>query len=85
MMFEQSLASEKVTPATVIEMNSIEAIKQAIMAGVGVTVIPEIAVQAEFEEGRMVKVGWVDELETGILMIQHKDKWRSPALAMLLI
>ncbi len=80
MMFEQALASEKVTPATVIEMNSIEAIKQAIMAGMGVTVIPEIAVRMESEEGRMTKVGWVDDLETGILMIQYKDKWRSPAL-----
>ncbi|MGA2402413.1 MAG: LysR substrate-binding domain-containing protein [Syntrophobacteraceae bacterium] len=50
------------------------------MAGMGVTVIPEIAVRMESEEGRMAKVGWVDDLETGILMIQYKDKWRSPAL-----
>ncbi len=80
MIFEQALTAEKVTPATVIEMNSIEAIKQAIMAGIGVTVIPEIAVRIESEAGRVAKVGWVDYLETGILMIRYKDKWRSPAL-----
>lgn len=80
MIFEQMLTAEKVTPATVIEMNSIEAIKQAVMAGIGVTVIPEIAVRAEIKDGRMAKISWVDDMETGILMIRHKDKWRPPAL-----
>lgn len=80
MRFEQELAAGKVTPATIIEMNSIEAIKQTIMTGIGVTVIPEIAVRTELDHGRIVKVAWVDDLETGILMIRHKDKWRPPAL-----
>ena len=80
MVLEQALAAEKVTPATVIEMNSIEAIKQTIMAGVGITVIPEIAVRAEVKDGRMARVPWVDDLETGILMIRYRDKWCPPAL-----
>ena len=80
MVFEQTLVAERVTPATVIEMNSIEAIKRTITAGIGVTVIPEIAVRTEVEKGEVAKVCWVDELETGILMIRHKDKWRPPAL-----
>ncbi|MFH1982400.1 MAG: LysR family transcriptional regulator [Pseudomonadota bacterium] len=80
MVFEQALAAEKVTPATVIEMNSIEAIKQAIMAGLGVTVIPRIAIERELDQGRMAAVRWVDALETGLLMIWHKDKWRPPML-----
>ncbi len=80
MVFEQSLAAEKVAPSTIIEMNSIEAIKQTIMVGLGITVIPEIAVRTELNEGRMVKIDWVDDLETGILMIRYKDKWWSPAL-----
>ncbi len=80
MVLEQALATEKVTPAAVIEMNSIEAIKQTIMAGMGITVIPEIAVRAEVKDGRMARVAWVDDLETGILMIRYKDKWHPPAL-----
>jgi len=80
MVFEQSLAAEKVAPATIIEMNSTEAIKQTIMVGLGITVIPEIAVRTELNEGRMAKIDWVDDLETGILMIRYKDKWCSPAL-----
>lgn len=80
MVFEQALTAERVTPATVIEMNSIEAIKQAIMAGMGVTVIPEVAVRAEVKDGRIAVVSWMDDLETGILMIRYKDKWCPPAL-----
>jgi DNA-binding transcriptional LysR family regulator len=80
MVFEQELAAERVTPATVIEMNSIEAIKQTIRAGIGVTVIPEIAIRQEVDKGEVAKVRWVDDLETGILMIRYKDKWCHPAL-----
>ena len=80
MVFEQELAVERVTPATVIEMNSIEAIKQTIQAGIGVTIIPEIAIRKEVEKGRMALVRWVDDLETGILMIRYKDKWCHPAV-----
>lgn len=68
------------TPATLIEMNSIEAIKQAIKAGIGITIIPEIAIGSDVEKGEMARVRWADNLETGVLMIYYKDKWRSPAV-----
>lgn len=84
MQFEQAMAAERVTPATVIEINSIEAIKQAIMAGIGVTVIPQIAVRTEIRDRRIARVAWLDELETGILMIRYKDRWRPPALEALM-
>ncbi len=80
MVFEQALATERVTPATVIEMNSIEAIKQTIKAGLGVTIIPEIAIRIDVEKGEVAKVRWADDLETGVLMIRYKDKWCSPAV-----
>lgn len=80
MVFEQTLATERVTPATIIEMNSIEAIRQTIKAGIGITLIPEIAIRVDVENGEMAKVCWADDLETGVLMIHHKDKWRSPAV-----
>ena len=80
MVFEQTLVTERVTPATLIEMNSIEAIKQTIKAGIGVTIIPEIAIRSDVEKGEMARVCWADDLETGVLMIHYKDKWRSPAV-----
>lgn len=80
MQFEQTLAAEKAKPATIIEINSIEAIKQVIMAGTGVTIIPEISARMELKQERLVRVDWVDELETGIMMISYEGKWRPPAL-----
>lgn len=80
MGFEQSLATERVVPATIIEMNSIEAIRQTIKAGIGITLIPEIAIQSDVERGDLARLSWADNLETGVLMIHYKDKWRSQAV-----
>jgi DNA-binding transcriptional LysR family regulator len=80
MVFEQSLAAEGITPATIIEMNSIEAIRQTIKAGLGIAIIPQIATRGDVHTGEMVKVNWIEPLETGILMIHYKEKWRSPAV-----
>ena len=80
MAFEHTLATQRVIPATSIEMNSIEAIRQTIKAGIGITVIPEIAIQSDVEAGELVRVSWTDNLETAMLMIHYKDKWRSQAV-----
>ena len=78
MDLEQTLAMETIAPATVIEMNSIEAIKQTIKAGLGITIIPEISIRKEVEKGDVAKVSWVNNLEIGVLMIHCRDKWQSP-------
>ncbi len=80
MAFEQALTLEEVTPATVIEMNSIEAIKQTIKAGIGITIIPEPAIRLELSTGEITRVCWMENLETGVLMIHHKNRWLSPAV-----
>jgi len=81
MQFEEMLTAENIRPSVVMEFNSIEAIKQCVIKGLGITVIPEIAVKAELAQKKLKKIPWLDEpLETGVLMIRHKDKWISPAL-----
>jgi DNA-binding transcriptional LysR family regulator len=80
MSLEQALVAKNIKPAAVYEMNSIEAIKRAVMTGTGVTVIPEVAVRQELRQKRLVRLDWYEELETGICMIWHKDKWFSRAL-----
>ncbi|MBF0526556.1 MAG: LysR family transcriptional regulator, partial [Deltaproteobacteria bacterium] len=48
---------------------------------VGVTIMPELSVKKEIAAKELVVLPWGDEvLETGILMIWHKDKWISPTL-----
>jgi DNA-binding transcriptional LysR family regulator len=81
MIFEQILTEKKVESATIIELNSIEAIKHCVMKGIGVTMIPMMAVAQEIAQNKLLVLPWSDEnLETAILMIWHKDKWLSPTL-----
>ncbi len=81
MQFEEMLTAENIRPSVVMEFNSIEAIKQCVIKGLGITVIPEKAVKAELAQKKLKVIPWLDEpLETGVLMIRHKDKWISPAL-----
>lgn len=81
MVFEQILTEEKIEPVTFIEINSLEAIKQCILKGLGVAMIPLMAIEKEVAQKEMIILSWPEEaLETGILMIWHKDKWLSPTL-----
>ncbi len=84
MTFEQTLTIEQIKPTAIIEMNSLEAIKQAVMKGVGITIIPEIAVRNELKQKKLAELSWDEELETGLCMIWHKDKWHSPILKALM-
>jgi DNA-binding transcriptional LysR family regulator len=81
MVFEQMLTEERVKTAAVIEVNTLETIKQCIMDGIGVTIMPEISVREEVNRNELAVLSWTEEmLETAILMIRHKDKWISPTL-----
>jgi DNA-binding transcriptional LysR family regulator len=81
MIFERILNSEKVEPAVIVNCNSIEAIKAYIMAGTGITVIPEVAIKKEISRGELTVLNWAgDPLEAKIFMIRHKEKWISPIL-----
>jgi DNA-binding transcriptional LysR family regulator len=81
MTFQQALAEGKAAPACFIELNSIEAIKQCVFKGIGVAMFPLLAIREELAQQTMIILPWPDDpLETGILMIWHKDKWLSPVL-----
>jgi DNA-binding transcriptional LysR family regulator len=79
--FEQELAQERIKPAVVMELNSLEALKRCVMRGVGITIIPKIAVRKELAAGDLVILSWQEHnLETAILLTMHKNKWVSPSL-----
>lgn len=81
MTFQQALAEGNAEPARFIELNSIEAIKQCVFKGIGVAMFPLMAIREELAQQTMTILPWPeDPLETGILMIWHKDKWLSPVL-----
>ncbi len=79
--FEYQCNLEGIYPEQIIEFASIEAIKQCVIAGLGMTLLPKMTVKKELEKGRLT------ELETTITMGQictklawHKDKYISSYL-----
>lgn len=80
MTFEQAMTAGRIESSTIMEFNSIEAIKKCVKAGMGITVIPEIAVQEDLQKGELVTLSWEDDLEVAMLMIWHRDRWLSPPL-----
>ncbi|UOF92469.1 LysR substrate-binding domain-containing protein [Fodinisporobacter ferrooxydans] len=80
-LFEQSLTKENVQPDTKLEFASVEAIKQCIMTGIGIAALPEITVQTEIQQGKLVPLHWSgNDLSVVTQIAWHKDKWLSPAM-----
>ncbi|MEN6437209.1 MAG: LysR family transcriptional regulator [Syntrophobacter sp.] len=79
--FQKMLADEQIKLITSWSFNSVEAVKQCVMAGLGVTLLPAIAVRREIESGTLAILPMSEApLEVAIIMIWHKDKWLSPTL-----
>jgi DNA-binding transcriptional LysR family regulator len=79
--FEAILDEAGVACDASMVFTSIEAIKQCVMAGLGLAVLPRIACTAELAEGALVEIDWAGPpltMETQILY--HRDKWLSPAM-----
>ena len=79
--FEQTLTEVGVHLGAILEFGSVEAIKQCVMAGMGLTFLPAIAVRSELAQGRLAALAWTGE-DYGLVtqMAWHRDKWLSPAL-----
>jgi len=70
------------TPEPAIECGSVAAVKAYAAAGLGVTILPVAAIGAELAAGALVVLPWAEgPLEAAALMLWHKNKWLSPALA----
>lgn len=64
-----------------VEFFSVEAIKQCVRAGLGVTLLPAMAVHEEIAQGSLVALPWHGpEFSVSTQLVWHKDKWLSPAL-----
>ncbi len=80
--FEQLLEQEGVRPEAPLEFYSVEAIKRSVMAGAGITILPEVAVGEEIEEGKLFPLAWEEgRLEVATLMIWYRERWISPTLS----
>lgn len=78
--FERQLGSARVLPAETMEFHSIEAVKQCVVAGMGVSVLPNITVSAELKVGKLAALRWEESFEVLTQMSWNKARWESPAL-----
>ncbi|HDX9577217.1 TPA: LysR family transcriptional regulator [Bacillus pseudomycoides] len=64
---------------------SIEAIKQTVMCGLGLSYLPFITVKEEIERGKLIALPWMysDDFVTTELAY-HKSKWLTPAMKTLI-
>src|SRR5699024_11007258 len=80
-MFKDALHSSGVYPQDKIEFASIEAIKQNVIAGLGVALLPDMAVGRELRIGHMKALPWNAPLSYLYTQIAwHKDKQVTPSI-----
>jgi DNA-binding transcriptional LysR family regulator len=80
-VFEKILEDEKVQVDTSMVFYSVAVLKRCVMEGAGLTILPEVAVQEEIANGKLVPFPWEEApLETAILMVRYKGRWVSPTL-----
>jgi Transcriptional regulator len=80
-VFENMLGSYNIKPNLILETGSVQAIKQFTMSGLGISLLPKVAVEEELAQGRLVKLNWgINDFGIVSQVIYHKDKWISPAL-----
>ena len=63
---------------------SIEAVKQCVVAGMGVSVLPRIAVAVEVEAGRLANLAWEEPFEVYTQLVWN-DRRVLPPVAQALI
>ena len=80
-LFERALADAGVTAHRKIEFGSLEAIKQCLVAGLGLAILPQMAVAREVGQGALAALPWQGPPFPIVTQLcWHKDKWQSPAL-----
>ena len=67
---------------TIMELTSLEAIKECVKSGLGISLLPRIAVEKEILAGELVAISLTGcKIPYRVNMIFHKQKWISPPLS----
>ena len=84
MDLQHLLKKEGVKANTIMQFGSLESIKQCIKNGLGVSLLPKIAVEEEIKRGEVVSLAWDGpDIPIQAQMLFHRDKWLSPPLSAL--
>lgn len=79
---DRVLAMQNIRPGHITEFASVEAIKQCTAAGMGIALLPAIAVAREIRQHHFKALHWAGpSLDIHTHILWHRDKWISPAMA----
>lgn len=85
MIFETQLTSAGVQPSSIQEFGSVETIKKCVSSGLGISILPQIAVEDEINQGLLKRLAWQNfDFNIFTQMLYRKDKWLSPALTVMI-
>jgi DNA-binding transcriptional LysR family regulator len=77
----QGMSTAQIKPGKILEFNSVAAIIACARQGLGLTLIPHVAVCQEIKTKKLKVLPCSDgDFEVAQLMIWHQDKWLSPIL-----
>ena len=80
--FERILAMHKIRLGNVTEFSSVEAIKECMAAGMGIGLLPAMAVSREIRRSILKPLAWAGpSLDIVTHLVWHQDKWVSPAMS----
>ncbi|SCW33158.1 DNA-binding transcriptional regulator, LysR family [Paenibacillus tianmuensis] len=79
--FYRTLLRKGADSLTELEFNSAETIKQCAMMGLGIALLPEMAIKGEVERGELIALPWdLSEIRFATQMLWHQEKWISPSI-----
>ncbi len=80
-LFERILEEDGIPLEATRTFHSVGFLKQCVIAGAGISILPEVAVSEELEKRQLARLRWEEgDLEVSILMIWSKGRWVSPTL-----
>jgi len=81
-LFEKILDDQGISLEATRIFHSVGFLKQCVMAGAGITILPEVAISEEIEKRKLVRLRLEeDSLDVSVLMIWSKGRWVSPTLS----
>ena len=79
---DRQMALRNIRPGNVTEFSSVEAIKQCVLAGMGLGLLPAIVVARELRQHQLKALHWAGpSMDIATHILWHRDKWISPAMA----
>jgi len=78
---ERLLEKNDIHPRSFMKVKNIEAIKQFVISGLGLAILPRVYIEKELRHNQLIELPWTGpDFGMYTQIIYHKDKWLSPIL-----